>query len=431
MTSVSQEEQEDSAGELYLHVFAPVLVSYVSWVLRQAVLSGKKRLYFLARDGYQMYLAACHLCEKWNLDIDCRYLYVSRYAVRTAEYFLLQEDCVERICIGGIDVTFEKIMKRAALTETEAREIAELTGYQDRYDQVINYNEIMTLRRQLRSQQRFLEYVYSHSKDVCPTTLGYFEQEGMLENVPYALVDSGWVGTLQQSIQNLLRIKNPEIKIEGYYFGIYEVPKGGCGESYHSYYFTPQRGLRRKVYFSNSLFEAVFSAPSGMTVGYRQGKEGYEPVFDVREGQNRTLLEANSRRLNAYVEAYAEIISKQEWEAITEADQELLIESLLKYCMGTPSEYELHAYGGALFSDDVLEDGATLVAAKLSEQEIRNQRLVNKLFIMLGWKKATIHESAWIEGSIVRNGGNVKRNLRHAAWYKYMIYIRKMLKKKS
>ena len=100
----------------------------------------KKRLYFLARDGYQMYLAAQQLCKQYDLDIECRYLKVSRYAVRVPEYHLLGERCLERICVGGIDVTFEKIMQRAALTDKEAEEIAALAGYTENYRKVINYH---------------------------------------------------------------------------------------------------------------------------------------------------------------------------------------------------------------------------------------------------------------------------------------------------
>ena len=97
-----------SEKEIYECVLAPTLYEFVLWVLQEALQSGKKRLYFLARDGYQMYLAARQLCKQYNLDIECRYLKVSRYAVRVPEYHLLGERCLERICVGGIDVTFEK-----------------------------------------------------------------------------------------------------------------------------------------------------------------------------------------------------------------------------------------------------------------------------------------------------------------------------------
>ena len=42
----------------YLHCVAPVLIEFTAWTLQKAVGSGKKRLYFLARDGWQMYLVA-------------------------------------------------------------------------------------------------------------------------------------------------------------------------------------------------------------------------------------------------------------------------------------------------------------------------------------------------------------------------------------
>lgn len=117
-----------SEKEIYERVLAPTLYEFVLWVLQEALQSRKKRLYFLARDGYQMYLAAQQLCKQYDLDIECRYLKVSRYAVRVPEYHLLGERCLERICVGGIDVTFEKIMQRAALTDKEAEEIARLPG---------------------------------------------------------------------------------------------------------------------------------------------------------------------------------------------------------------------------------------------------------------------------------------------------------------
>ena len=64
--------------------------------------------------------------------------------MRVPEYHLLGERCLERICVGGIDVTFEKIMQRAALTDKEAGEIAALAGYTENYRKVINYHEVMT-----------------------------------------------------------------------------------------------------------------------------------------------------------------------------------------------------------------------------------------------------------------------------------------------
>ena len=59
-------------------VTAPVMVSYVWWVLIEAQKRKIDTLYFLARDGYTLYEVAKLFCEKFGIDIDCKYLYCSR-----------------------------------------------------------------------------------------------------------------------------------------------------------------------------------------------------------------------------------------------------------------------------------------------------------------------------------------------------------------
>ena len=74
---------------------------------------------------------------------------VSRYSLRAAQYHLLGKKSLDFICIGGICVTFEKIMKRACLTEQEAKQIAELCDYSDKYTKILNYKEIQKLKKLL------------------------------------------------------------------------------------------------------------------------------------------------------------------------------------------------------------------------------------------------------------------------------------------
>ena len=48
-------------------------------------------------------------------DIEYRYLKLSRYSIRSAQYHILGDKSIDYICTGGIDVTFEKIMKHPLL----------------------------------------------------------------------------------------------------------------------------------------------------------------------------------------------------------------------------------------------------------------------------------------------------------------------------
>ena len=426
----------------YLHCVAPVLIEFTAWTLQKAAGSGKKRLYFLARDGWQMYLAAKELVKAMGLDIDCRYLRVSRYALRVPEYHLLGEKCLDRICIGGIDVTFEKIMKRAALTDSQAMEIAMLCGWQSRYKNILNYQEIVSLKSELYKQKKLFEYIYQHSREAYPAAVGYFRQEGLFDDVPYAFVDSGWTGTQQQSLKNLLASIKPDISAEGYYFGLYEVPDNAAasGLLYHGFYFMPKNGLKRKVYFSNSLFEAVTSSPEGMTLGYSEHGKEYTCVFDLPENVNAVKIQADSDALKKYLPLLCNICNNNKMRSgqpgkslffknsKEERRRIKMLYRLMSLWMGNPTEAEVKAFGSLLFSDDMLEGSLQMVSKDLSESDIKNQRFIRKLLIMLGIKKEVIHESAWIEGSIASVGRNKRANLRHARFYKYFVYVRKALK---
>lgn len=260
--------------EVFVHVWLPVIMEYVEWVLDEAIMSGKKRLYFLARDGYMMYLMAEKLVRARKLKIELRYLKVSRFAIRNAEYFFIGKDALDTLCVGGIDITFEKIMKRANLTEEEALHIARLAGRTENYKTPLNYRQLRKLKEDLSRIEQLFIYIKEHSQRCYETTAAYLRQEGLLEPISYALVDSGWVGSLQLSLQRVLAHEaSRDIRLQGYYFGIYERPKGTDAEQYKAFYFG-EKDVWRKVRFSNCLFETVLSAPEGMTCGYEMMLDG-------------------------------------------------------------------------------------------------------------------------------------------------------------
>lgn len=393
----------------------PAMTEYVEWLLEDARKQNIRRLYFLSRDGWMPYLAAQAITSHRHMDIECRYLRVSRYSLRVPEYHLLGEQCVDRICTGGIDVTFDKMMKRAALTETETAKVAEDIGYNESYDKVLSYREVMGFKEKLAKSSLFMEMVNNHSKAAYDTTIAYLKSEGMLDNIQYAIVDSGWIGTIQQSLNNLLKQEKKDIKVHGYYFGLYEIPSGENKADYKAYYFEPQKKIKRKVYFSNSLFETVLSEPKGMTLGYNP-----EPVLDNTENPNYVQLSKREELLKKFLNTYCSS------NRTVAKDSRRVIYKIFRKFMGHPHEEEVRMYGDNRFCDDLLDTHRQEAAAVLSADEIRQQRFFSKMLLMTGIKKGEIHESAWIEGSIVRNRIKVRSNLRHAVMYKYFVYIRKL-----
>lgn len=406
--------------ESFLHIWAPAITDYVEWVLEKAVRSGKKRLYFLARDGWMMYHAAQRIIDKRSLDIEARYLKVSRYAVRSAQYYLMGEKSLDLICIGGIDVTFERIMKRALLTDEEAKHVARIAGYEDRYDTVLNYRQIQELKQQLKDVKILFKYIEQHSKINYENAVGYLRQEGLMEDKPYALVDSGWIGTLQMSIQHLVSAGiGKERRICGYYYGLYDVPKDAEGGQYESYYFG-KKSVWKKVYFSNCLFETVFSSPGGMTIGYEKKDDKYQAVESDRKNPNKELMLEFKSLLMMYVDE--RLRSVTEAKAVRHKNAKSLARLMSK-----PASEEAEAYGSMKFCDDIIEFKLQHVAAEWDAKELKKQSFVSKMLIKLNIKKEELHDSAWPEGSIANYGSRVGYHLWQERLYKLFMYTRKAI----
>lgn len=409
-----------------IYVMAPIMLRFVLWVLQEAALTGKKRLYFLARDGYSMYRIAKVICERTGLPIECRYLYCSRYAWRNAEYALLKEKSLFFICLGGIDVTFEKVMCRAGLSVTEAQEIAGLLGFSEKYRERLSHGEVRSLIPMLGACKPFMDLLVSHAEEKYPLVCGYLEQEGLTEDIPYAVVDSGWMGSMQKTLKHILTGMGFEGKVEGYYFGMYEYPAGTEHNDYHSWYFKPEEEIRRKVYFSNSLFECIFSSPEGMTLGYENRDERFYPVLEHRYSLNREKVEKTTALLERYARIFVLEFQDRIWDKT--ADFQETAAKLLYYFMGRPTESEALEFGGYVFCDDVVGEERQTVAAPLSYEEVRENHLVYKSVNMLLKKGKPIRESAWLEGSTVLLPHAGKSDLWQCALYKYLLYLRKLTK---
>lgn len=402
---------------LFLHVFAPSAVEFTEWLLKQAIMDGVKRLYFLARDGWLFYHVAQQMVSRRNYDIEIRYLKISRYAIRSAGYHLSGEKCLDLICAGGIDTTFEKIMKRAGLEETEAFEIARLTGYEEKYRQVLKHGMIQELKEKLKNIPCFFEYVSEYAKKCYPPAMGYLTQMGLKDDISYAIVDSGWIGTMQQSIQLLL-----ERPIMGYYFGLYEIPRGAEKDLYRAYYFTPEAAFKRKVYFSNCLFETVFSSPEGMTIGYEQCiNKSYQALESKKRNPNAFRMYRNLDLLSAYTQAYLDEENTKEQQKDTLS----LTEQLFSLLMGKPEEFEAEAFGMEKFCDDVLEFKLQPLARGFAKEELRKRGFFHRILIKANIKKEVIQEVAWPEAAIRLSDGKVRYHFWQEHLYKYFMYIRK------
>lgn len=409
--------------QIYEDIFAPAAMEFAAWILDQSVKDGTERLYFLARDGYQIWLAAKTTAEKKRIPVECRYLEGSRFAWRLPQYGLLGDRAIDMICTGGIDVTLRKILRRGGLDEAETVKTAEELGLENDLDRKLTYSETTGLSAALKKSATLRRCIKSRSEEARENALGYFRQEGLFDNVRYAVADSGWTGSIQQTLGELLDIEKPGIskELRGYYFGLYQLPEGADKERYSAFYFEPYKDIGRKARFSNCLFEAVFSEPRGMTLGYEKRDGRFVPVRETEYNPNRERIEKNIDTLKNML-ACEDFTEKHSVKKTGEAMKRM------ERLMSRPGKEEAEIMGSYLFSDDVHGTHLQKAARDLTEDEIKAHHPLRRLLLMKGIVKGELADSAWIEGSVAKYGKHTAWHLLNARIYKYIIYIRKRIR---
>lgn len=446
-------------GSLHLEttacVFAPLAVSFCRWVLAEAQRLGLKRVYFLSRDGYQFYRCAAELAKALQSSVEVRYLYVSRYSLRIPCFFRMGEEALGYICLRGMEVSFLDLMERAGLNREEAERTAAEIGYQKEVTETIPLTEVPIFRDRLKDSPFFMGRMKEISRASFDAAAGYLTQEGLLDQISWGIVDSGWTGSTQQVLGELLeavaedtpfaaRKKEACRGFHGFYFGLFDLPRGSDASRYHTWYFSWKGNLKRKAEFSNSLFEAVFSAPHGMVTGYEKAGGMKEPRFVPKLRKNRGLqadeMECQTRWILKFTKLWLagnqtkaagksreKDAGESKTQSVLRPDQ---AQAMLRLLMGSPDAEEAKVYGDYLFSDDVTERRTHPLAQPMTEEELLSGHIVEKWLRLYVKKALPVKESAWYEGSAARYSCRAAWHQRHYRRYKRLIYVRKEWERK-
>lgn len=336
------------------HVTAPIMVSYVWWILLEAKQKNISTLYFLARDGYTLCKIAELFCEKFQLNIQCRYLYCSRAALRMPTYHFLGEEAYSLLFMGGSYLTADHVLDRIDCTEEEREKIFAETNFDIAFrGKIFSWHEHETYCKKLRTSNTYNKIVKEKSESAYTTILGYFQQEGLTQLKHIAIVDSGWTGSMQRSFRQILEYAGHTPKITGFYFGMYAKQKEQQDGTYCTWYFNQRGPIKNTIMFSNNLFETMLTAPHGMTVGYELQQGTYKPIqkaapqgkrLDDILVQQRTILSFTNHVLKKI--NFFEFHSKQHLK---------LTKKLLTQLMVKPEKAEVLAYQHFLFCDDITE----------------------------------------------------------------------------
>lgn len=401
----------------------PILFDYVWWILTEAQKRGIKKLYFLARDGYTLQRIAQQFCQKFNLNISCEYLYCSRTALRMPSYFFIGDEAFDLLLMRGYHITLKSVLQRISLNEEERNAIYAECGIQAQDEERrLSKSEFEQYTSKIRASDIFRNFVVTKSKAAYQNAVGYFKAQGLFEQKLVAIVDSGWTGSIQRSLRQLLEFAGYQGELLGFYFGMFARPKTACDGTYLTWYFNWSGRTADKILFCNNLFECLLSAPHGMTTGYCTSQDGYQPILSHHaDTESNAVIVAQSDAICQYAQQRLANILFADFDP-----QRLYRETrkrIIRY-MTTPSEEEAAYYGTFYFCDDITEAYHSSLASAEQQAKISGYSIFGRVLrrLLPSLQQEATEELFWPYGVLAFLPPWKRR------WYKLNIYAWEFLK---
>lgn len=180
-------------------VAGPLFFAFVRWCLAEAERCGKQRVYFLARDG-QIFHRIAQLIRS---PVECHYLLASRLAFSGARAVGDIVALRELLAPGGWAHSLRQTLAHAGLDETWGRANLPAEWRDSDWDANLTPDRRAKLADWLlqEPQRAVVETALRARTELARE---YLAQEGVTANAPILLVDMGWAGSLQRSVEALL-----------------------------------------------------------------------------------------------------------------------------------------------------------------------------------------------------------------------------------
>jgi predicted HAD superfamily hydrolase len=315
---------------------------FVRWLKQQAAADGVKRLYFLARDGHVMKRVYDMISEEQTEEaIPSAYLYASRRAFNFPAITELTDEALDFLISYSRNLSVAQYLERVGLNASDYRGAIAEQGFAGA-DVIVASGEDKERIRRLYKQ---IEPAILAAAALERTKLTrYLQQEDFLTAGKRGIVDIGWHGTMQQSLEQIVaRLEADSGGSDGGLVGREAVEPdrrldigldgraavgpaddgkavdgkvdGGTGNELYGYYVgtfrkaekIAQSGTELAGYLCDlgmpseregsilrcvELFEFLFTAPHGSVIGFTEQAGRMEPVLDRNDNDEEKLAAA-------------------------------------------------------------------------------------------------------------------------------------------
>ena len=260
---------------LGVEVGGPIYMGLYQYLAKKAQ-AGNKKIYFLSRDGYNLY----QLFKAYGFE-NVEYLYTSRRALTLAAIRQMDEQALESLPPYTYGQTVGEILDYLCVDRSQITHL-EMTGLGS-FDHVIcSYEDIVAFKKlYLYDGDVFLRRCEQERENAIKyfNAIGFFDHDSIC-------FDCGWQGSSQALIERFKKAVGCDAKNEFVYFGIKNCDKSRKqlrGLHYDTYLFDFYKNytLQTDSVENVIMYELFFSAPEESVYFY---DENGMPVFEDGSG---------------------------------------------------------------------------------------------------------------------------------------------------
>lgn len=335
-------------------VAGPVLWAFVTWVLLKAQRDGLRKVWFTARDGQVLLRMARRIAPKLGIELEMGYLYAGRQVVHLAGLQRIDEQALKWMTGGAGPLCANALLERVGLAASDLSDALRRHGIPS--EGAIGWERVPALNGFFRDeavQTAVLEVAKDRRRDM----RSYFASCGLMGDLPCAVVDIGWRGSVLRSIFDIIG-PTCAVRHRFLYFGLYarpvDVPEADMTAFCFDASTTPSIGVGNDVPSLTGLMEIFCQADHAQVIHVEPSADGHVPR--LRAPASSAASRWDVSYFQDCLEGFASAV-QVEFCPDPGADLRPMCDQLLRMLMTAPDQVEVSVLGSVQFVDD--QSGST------------------------------------------------------------------------
>lgn len=282
-----------------IRYLTPLYVGFTNWIYQMTYKSDN--IFFLARDGYIIE----KIYKLFPGNKYTKYLYCSRNSIQIPTALSESKEEIVKFILGCIkgNLTLGRIFEICRLEEKkEYEKIIKLYGFNSFDDTVPDKKRYDALNCILAVFDDAKNKILEDRK----IAKNYLIQEGLDNFEKINIVDVGWGGSIQRSIQKILKKD-----VRGFYFGTINIGDYDFDYDSFGYMFDQDNDIydKARIFSQPMMYELFFSAPHGSVDKYENKDGKIIPILKKQDNHSEII----DRFQNASLSVIKEIMKYYEY----------------------------------------------------------------------------------------------------------------------